>query len=169
MLNPLPGPGCCDVMYYHVGSRWIVRLQGLVESLPSISSNPSCSRYSCTFARIYPFRLTEFARLNCFRTLDPCLIRCSVLPSPPFFGYLAHVASMSCPWPLTPLAECFSIGSSSYDGIRPANPGDIPGIREIIAPLEEAGWVSVTLLPATLMCSFGLSEEVAGTAKRWCG
>eukprot|EP00752_Nemacystus_decipiens_P001827 g1764.t1 len=31
------------------------------------------------------------------------------------------------------------ISRDIYDGIRPANPGDIPGIREIIGPLEEAG------------------------------
>ncbi|CAM9347615.1 unnamed protein product, partial [Hapterophycus canaliculatus] len=31
------------------------------------------------------------------------------------------------------------ISRDIYDGIRPANPGDVPGIREITVPLEERG------------------------------
>ncbi|CAN0336119.1 unnamed protein product, partial [Scytosiphon promiscuus] len=31
------------------------------------------------------------------------------------------------------------ISRDIYDGIRPANPADIPGIREITAPLEQRG------------------------------
>lgn len=38
---------------------------------------------------------------------------------------------------------CVPRTSSSYDGIRPANPMDIPGIREIIAPLEKKGCVAL--------------------------
>lgn len=102
----------------------------------SASSSPCSCSSSCRMWIILSSRHTPTRSVGRFRTPRHCLIR----PSAPF--------PFRVPPPLLPrtsLHPCRVISShltsSSYDGIRLANPGDIPGIREIIAPLEEAGWV----------------------------
>lgn len=114
-----------------MSSRWLVQLKRATRQ--SGLSIPSCSWYICMALAVPHKSISQFRSLESSSPLShPTSALPSICSSP-----VPHVTSTS--YLNIALRGMFFFVWSSYDGIRPANPGDIPGIREIIAPLEEAG------------------------------